>query len=140
MGGVDAAVARLVVSVEPEQEGDAEHRDAEVRLLRDEILESEVQDAFLPVEGSPPPGARAVDAETVGQIVVTVVSTAQALSSLARVLADWLDRRRGRRLVLEFDGARLELDNAPLSTQRQILEAFLSAHSEPPSDPGPDQP
>jgi hypothetical protein len=140
VGAVDAAIARLIVTVVSEGGDDAEVIDAQARLLRDELLESDVQDAVLLVEGSPPAGARAIDAVTVGQVVVTVVSTMQALVSLSQALVAWLGRRSGKRLVLEFDGARLEVTGASLVEQRRLVEAFLAGHAEPAPDPGPNQP
>jgi hypothetical protein len=127
---------RLLVKVQA-QDDDAEFLDAEVRGLRAEILECGVQDAVFPV-AAPPPGTRVVDVATIGEIVVTVASSGQALVALARALADWLARGRGRRVVLELGGDRLELDSASAQQQERLVEAFLARRRSPVPDASAD--
>jgi hypothetical protein len=140
MGEVDATVTSVVVRVTPLDGDDDELLDTEARQLREELLEADVRDAVLVEGGSAPPLTRGLDPVAVGQIVVTVVSTAQALVSLAQALLGWLGRRPGKRLVLEFDGARLEVTGVPVTEQRQVLEAFLAAHADRTPDADSPQP
>lgn len=126
---------RLLVKVQAEVD-DAEFLDAEVRGLRAEILDSGIQDAVLPAAAQPA-GTRAVDAATIGEIVVTLATSGQALVALARALTDWLARGR-RGVVLELGGDRLELDSATARQQERLLEAFLARHPIPVPDASAD--
>ena len=99
--------------------------------LRAELLQLNVEDVSTPQAGEAPPGARAVGADAVGALLVTLGQSAEGLRSVVSVIGEWLRRGQGtRRTVrLELDGDALELGQASAADQARLIELFVSRHA-----------
>jgi len=99
--------------------------------LRAELLQLNVEDVSTPQAGEAPPGARAVGADAVGALLVTLGQSAEGLRSVVSVIGEWLRRgHRTRRTVrLELDGDALELGQASAADQARLIELFVSRHA-----------
>jgi hypothetical protein len=119
----------LLVRIEIGAEPDADTADLEKATLqlRRELLELDVQDVERPAEGSPPPGARAVEVALLGTLVVT--ATHELVGAVVRVVAGWLGRRPDRSVKLEIAGDSIEVTNPSAEDQRRMIEAFLARHA-----------
>ena len=73
----------------------------------------------LPV-GEAPAGARAVDAVSVGSLLMTLSASGGVITSLIVLLKEWLGRGEKRRLVLQVGNDKLEI-SGPLSREHDVL-------------------
>jgi hypothetical protein len=81
-----------VLRVQLAEEGaDEERLDALTRLLRQELLQLDVDSVTRLPAGEPPPGARGLDATTVGGLLVGLGSATQGLSAVIPVIRAWLE-------------------------------------------------
>ncbi len=107
------------------------------RLLREELLELDV-DAVEPlVTGNAPPGTKAGDPVTaVGTLVVTAVFSASTLRAVVQVARAWLERSAQRSITVETkDSDRLEITGQPTQRMRGMAEAFIERNSTDGGDP-----
>jgi len=113
-----------------EQAADAERLAALTGYLRRDLLRLDVEQVTAPRAGDAPPGARAVDLNAVGALLVTLGQSADSLHSVVTVIRDWLRRGQDtRRTVrLELDGDVLELSQASPADQERLIELFVSRH------------
>lgn len=105
---------------------DADRLDELTSGLRLELL-----DAGLPSEPAaddvpPPAGARAVDAVTVGAIVVTLASGVNVLRETLALVRDWRARHRQTGIRLRIGDREIELTSATEATEERLLAAFLA--------------
>jgi hypothetical protein len=105
----------------------AEERDEAARALREELLELDVDDVRRPTEPAPP-GARGLDAATLGTLLVTLGQG--TLGAVAAAVQRWVSRGGGRSVTLELDGDRIELTGVSAADQRRLIETFVARHVE----------
>ena len=120
--------ARLYLS---EVGADTERLDTLARILRQELLQLEVEDvAWLPA-GQPPPGSRAVDVAAVGGLLVTLSQSVEGLRSVVLTVKSWLMRgdRTHRTVRLEIDGDVLEVSEASPADQQRLIDFFIGRHA-----------
>jgi hypothetical protein len=100
-------------------------------FLRDELLQLDVETVAVLPTGTPPAGARAIDATAVGGLLVSLGHTAGGLRSVVQVLQQWLARghRAARTVRLEIDGDVLQLSNASAADQERLVELFIGRHA-----------
>jgi hypothetical protein len=101
--------------------------------LRQELLDLDVEDVTALRAGPPPPGARAIDAIVIGQLLVTLGRTAQGVRSVVAAIRRWLARGDGikRTVRLELDGDVLDLSEVTQVEQTRLIELFVSRHAGP---------
>jgi hypothetical protein len=114
-----------------EDGADDERIDALVRLLRQELLQLDVDDVVALRAGPPPPGSRAFDVAAIGGLMVLVGQSATSLDAVVAAVRAWLARGGGtRRTVrIEIGGDVLELSEATAADQDQLVGLFVSRHS-----------
>ena len=96
--------------------------------LRRELLDLDVT-AVEPVPAGPAPaGARSVDLEGLGALLVTIAKS-ELLAAVVNAVTAWLAGRQQRSVKLEVDGDVLELTGVPSGEQRRLTETWLSRHS-----------
>src|SRR5688572_23203803 len=93
------------------------------REIRTQLRALGVEDVDHP-EAPAPPGAKGTAFEW-AQLAVTLSA---GLPPLMGALRSWLGRRSGASLVLEVGGDRLTLTDADLEGQRDVVDAWLTAH------------
>ena len=113
-----------------EEGADAERLDVLTGSLRQELLQLDVADVTALRAGEPPPGARGLDAVTVGGLLVALGSNAQGLSAVIAAIKSWLARRGGARrsVRLEIAGDALELSSATAADQDRLIGLFIDRH------------
>lgn len=125
----------MVVTVQ----GDAGADDQETAVLA-ERLRAELADFEFEVGGlglAAEPGAKAVDPVSISALVVALAASGGALTTLVEAVQAWLLRSSARRVVLELDGDRLELDGVSSQERRMLTAEWLARHPLPdPAHPG----
>jgi hypothetical protein len=114
-----------------EDGADTERLDRLTGQVRDEIRQLDVDDVgALKASTAPPAGARAVDVETVGALMVMLGNSAEGLKGVVGVVKGWLGRGDGtRRTVrLELGGDVLELSEASERDQQRLIDLFVTRH------------
>ncbi|QWB25744.1 MULTISPECIES: hypothetical protein [Streptomyces] len=106
-----------------EEDAEAERVAELTGYLREELLELDVDDVTTLPGGEVPPGARAVDVTQIGALLVTLGSSATALSQVMTVIRSWMGRRHDthQSMRLQMGDDVLELSEA---TDDQVAEAF----------------
>jgi hypothetical protein len=120
------SLLELRVGLELDPGADAAEVEERTLQLRAELLELDVDDVQQPSVGSPPEGAKGVDAALIGTLVVT--AGREAISAVVRVVAGWLSRSGGRSVKLQLGDDVLELSDASKEEQRRVVDAFLARH------------
>jgi hypothetical protein len=109
-------------------EDDADDRDKEqlALQLRRELLELDV-DSVEPAATAAPAGTRSAVAAVAGTLVATLSSA--PISAVVVAVLGWLRRSPAERSVrIEIDGDAIEVHNADLEDQEQLIRAFLARH------------
>jgi hypothetical protein len=119
----------LEVQVGLNPDADAELLDEATRQLRRELLELDVERVARAREGPPPAGTRAVDAATVGGLIVTLAKTTPVLTAIVRTLTSWVSRGEGRNLKIQIDGDTLELSRISTADQERLISAWIERHA-----------
>jgi hypothetical protein len=114
-----------------EEGADAERLDALTGLLRDELLQLDLEDVTALQAGEPPPGARGLDAAAVGGLLVSLGSSADGLRSVVSAIRGWLARGGGthRTIRLEIGGDAVELSEATVADQDRLIGLFITRHA-----------
>jgi hypothetical protein len=119
----------LQVEIGVEPDADAAELDEVTALLRQDLLELDVDNVDRPPGGPAPPGTRAVDAAILGSLVV---STGPAvIGAVVRTLEGWLRRRPNRSVKIEIGDDSIELTDASAEDQRRLIESFIARHATP---------
>jgi hypothetical protein len=105
-----------------------EDLDGDVRVLRADLLALDVDDVVPASRGEVPLGARAVDAETVGALIVASRDSAELLGRVVSAVRRWLERGSPTQQVeISLGDRTLRLSAATSAQQSELIEAFLSA-------------
>ncbi len=109
-------------------DADAAELDATTSGLREELLNLDIDTVERQPGRQPPDGARAVDAPTLGALLV--VADREAIGTLVQTLISWIGRYRSRSVRVEIEGDVLELSNASVEEQRRAAQAFFARHDQ----------
>jgi hypothetical protein len=109
-------------------DADDEQVGREADILRSQLLRLDVESVRRFTDGPAPSGTRAVDAATVGALVVTVGQVAGALGSLVGMVRDWIAHRSDRSIRLEIDGDVIQIDAATLEQRQQLIDTWVRRH------------
>lgn len=120
---------QVLVQVD-EAGADPERVDAVTRLLRDELVQLDVDDVTALRGGAAPEGSRAFDVIAAGGLLVSLGSS-NLLRSVVTTVRGWLTRSPagGRSVRIEVDGDVLELSNASQADQDRLVAMFLDRHA-----------
>jgi hypothetical protein len=105
-------------------EKDIAETDRLSRELRRELLALDVDDVALARGGEAPAGAKG-DPVTVGMLVVSLANSA-GLVGICQVVRTWVNRDRGRRIVMKEGKRTLQITGANAAQHQQIIDAFLA--------------
>jgi hypothetical protein len=115
-----------------EEEGaSAEQLGALTGYLQQELLQLDIDDVRRWSAAEAPPGSRAIEADALGALVVTLGRTATSLRDIVAAIRRWLSRSGAvrRTVKIEIDGDRLELSEASASEQDRLIDMFVTRHS-----------
>ncbi len=113
-----------------EEDADTERLAVLSDALRTELLGLDVDDVIPVSGGAPPTGARGLDAETVGALLVTGQAAVDLLGPLVATVRSWLGRTSdpARRCVeLTVGDKTLRLTDASEAQQDRLVDEFLRA-------------
>lgn len=120
-------MVKLTVDLSPERDEDATQLDDETRQLQRELSELDVDDVRRVGGGSPPPGARAIDATLLGSLAVT--AGREVIGAVVGLLVQWIGRRSDRTVRLTIGDDSIELSDVSADDQRRLVESFLARHA-----------
>lgn len=106
--------------------GDAEDLDSLRGELNEELALLDVDAVERVGGGKPPPGARALEAAVVGQLLVK--AGPGAVSEIVRTVRGWLRRSGARSVELSIDGDTIKLSRISEKEQDRLLEVFVARH------------
>jgi hypothetical protein len=127
-GAASGGNLRLLVTVVPDPESDAEEAERAARQLRRELAELEVDVEFVPADAVPE-GAKVGDPVSLTAMVVALSASGGVLATVIGTLRDWLGRRTGKhRVSVTIDGDPIVLEATP-DQQQQLIDAYIRRHS-----------
>jgi hypothetical protein len=110
---------------------DTEHRDAIALALRRELLELDVDDVRQVEAGKAPPGTRATDVTAVGELLVVIPTSLQAIANVVNLVRGWVGRGSpGRTVEINLGGKSLKLGAASPEEQDRLVSEFLRSVQE----------
>jgi hypothetical protein len=118
--------ASIEVQLELDPEADAQELDELTGRLRRQLLELDVDSVERAKGPSPPPGARAVDAATLGTLVVTL--TPELLHAVVGTVRAWLSRARCRSVKVKLGDSELELTGVSSEQQERLISDWIAHH------------
>lgn len=123
------ANANLEVQLDLDPEADAQELDELTRRLRRRLLELDVDSVERAKGPSPPPGARAVDATSLGTLLVSLASTPEVLRAVVGTVREWLSRARCRRVKVKLGDSELELTGVSSQQQERLISDWIAHHA-----------
>jgi hypothetical protein len=117
----------LAVRLHADQEAPPEELDWLTERLRRELLALDVADVRRGAEAAAAPdGARGLDIETIGTLLVSLVTAPEMLRAVVGTIRDWLGRSRARSVCLEIDGDVLQMTGLSSEAQERLIESWLA--------------
>lgn len=127
INGSEPLIATVRVT---EGDGDADALANATESLRLDILDLDVVHvkARAVAQDEVPDGARAGDPTSIGELVVTLSSSAEILRQLVTSVANWRRARketRGGAVEVEIGDARITFTNPTAEQQDRLIDAFI---------------
>jgi hypothetical protein len=116
----------LAVHLQAEQETAPEELDRLTERLRRELLALDVADVRRGAQAAAPDGARGLDVEALGTLLISVVTAPELLRAVVGTIRDWLGRSRARSVCLEIDGDVLHVTGLSSEAQERLIESWLA--------------
>ncbi|MGW1887726.1 hypothetical protein [Streptomyces sp. NPDC001970] len=113
--------------VAPQDDADGDRVQWRLGGLRQDLLGLDIDQVGVRAAGPAPEGSRAGVVDAVGSLVVTLVPTLPLLEGIVHVVRTWLGTFRGRSVVLEIDGHRLEVAGVDDAEQRRLADVWIAA-------------
>ncbi|MEV7612628.1 hypothetical protein [Streptomyces sp. NPDC089799] len=121
-------MSSLQISI-AEEGAEAERLEGLAGVLRQDLLQLEVDDVTTLRGGVPPPGARGVVSEA-GTLLVSLGTSVTALKDVLSAVVDWWRRSRSHPTIrLELDGDVLEISEASTTQLERSFDLFVSRHA-----------
>ncbi|QDO45853.1 hypothetical protein FNV62_55135 [Streptomyces sp. RLB3-17] len=116
--------AQLVIKIQSHA-ADANELDALTRNLWEELRSVDVPSVDRPAAAERPEGSRGPCAETMGTLVISGVTSAAAMSAMARTVIAWIRRDCERSAELEHGDSRLTLHGLSRDDLHALSEAWV---------------
>lgn len=123
-----AQVTELDVRVNSGRDADAEEIAESTAMLREELLQLEVDSVDEAPAGEAPPGTRAAEAVALGGLIVTLVNSSGLLSAVVGTIQSWVSRLGRRRVRLELDGDVLDVTGVSSKEQHELITQWIARH------------
>jgi hypothetical protein len=121
----DGAVSARVQVGGP-ADADADEIDRLAHSLREELLQTDLEDVRPVSIGSAPEGSKAGEVVQLGVLLVAVAPT--ALQAVVDAIRRWRERQHGASVTITLDGDSIELGRATPEQQDELMHAFLTRH------------
>lgn len=118
----------LLLNLDTEPEDDDEELARLTEQLREDLMELDVEAAYLVRAGEAPERAKAGDPVAWGTLLVTLAASGGVLTTLINALQSWLTRRERRSVTVEIGGDKLEVTGISSKEQQRLINAWLSRH------------
>ena len=97
--------------------------------LRDELLELDVDEVRRAAAGEAPEGARGIDPEALGHLLVTLATAPATLRAVVGTVRAWLARSAARSVKIELDGDVIEVTGVSNADQQRLIDVWIERHS-----------
>lgn len=124
MGSEAAEPVTLTVTLD-DPDADPERLEQLTAVVREELLDTDVQDVSPAGSGPGPAGTRAGGGTVVGELVVVLVSSASALRAVIGVLAAWRDRHRPRKVKIKVGDLSVQIDDTTAEQQERLVNELV---------------
>ncbi len=125
MGG---SVSTMSIAIELEPGVDAEELDQQLRWLREELLELEVESVNRVSGDTAPDGAKAPAADLASTLIIAFSNSA-VLAALVGVVRTWLSRGLGRRVKLQIGADSIEIEGLSAVDQEKLIEQWIARNA-----------
>ncbi|MGH3819896.1 MAG: hypothetical protein ACRDRE_19525 [Pseudonocardiaceae bacterium] len=115
----------LLVRVLLKEDGDERVTAEAIRLLGVELHRAGV--AAQPIPAGLPPNSKSGVAVTFDALIVYGLLSPAAVAAFTKIVLAFLRRQSARKIIIEHDGDRIEIDGASAASQRAMLEAWCAA-------------
>ncbi|HEY0760383.1 MAG TPA: hypothetical protein VGD59_14120 [Acidisarcina sp.] len=115
-------VSNLKLMIDAGPDSDAEETAALSERLRQELLQSDVDDVQLVREGRAPAGAKG-DPVTMGALAISLAPA--ALTGFFNLLQGWMGRHDKSTVTIETGSQKIVLTGPPSREQREIIQAAI---------------
>ncbi|WNB87313.1 effector-associated constant component EACC1 [Cellulomonas sp. ATA003] len=115
-----------LVQVEGPADADPDELDRLTRGLRDELLQTEVEDVLPVAAGPAPKGSKAGEAISLGVLTVALAPT--VLQAAIDTIHRWCARQPEASVTLTLGDDSIELGRATPAQQEELLRIFLDRH------------
>lgn len=107
----------------------AEERERATQRLRTELLELDVDRVELVRGAQAPPGAKAGEGFSWGELLLKLTPSWETLATVIEAAREWLGRSGGHSITLEVDGDRIEVTGVSSEAQERLVDAWIRRHS-----------
>jgi hypothetical protein len=122
------SVSTMRIAIEPEFGVDGEELDQQLRWLREELLELEVE-AVDRVSGDAAPDSAKAPAADLADTLVIAFSNSAVLAALVGVLRTWLSRGSGRKVKLQIGADSIEIEGQSTAEQDKLIEQWIARNA-----------
>lgn len=125
---MDRSVSTVRIAIEPESGVAGEELDQQVRWLREELLELEVEAVDRVSGDTAPHGAKAPAADLASTLVIAFSNSA-VLAALVGVLRTWVSRGSGRKVKLQIGADSIEIEGLSAADQDKLIEQWIARNA-----------
>lgn len=100
------------------------------QLLREELLDLDVDDVRAAAGGAAPAGSKGVELAAIGALVVRLVKSRKALFDVVRTIAGWVERSGARSVRVQIGTDVLEVTGISSEDQRAVIEAWIERQND----------
>jgi Effector Associated Constant Component 1 len=122
---MSGSVSALSIAIELDSGADAEELDQQLRWLREELLELEVEAVNRVTGDTAPQGAKSPAADLTDTLIIAFSNSA-VLAALVGVLRTWLSRGSGRKVKLQIGADRIEIEGLSTADQEKLIEQWIA--------------
>jgi hypothetical protein len=94
-------------------------------LLREELLDLDVDDVREVTGGDVPAGSKAVELVALGALIVRLVKSPKALLGVVRAISGWVDRGGARSVKIQIGDDVLEVTGISSEDQHALIDDWI---------------
>lgn len=120
----------VLVMLIPDPDTPGDERERLMRRMRAELAELDIDSVRTLPGRVAPDGAKGVDADSVGAIIVAMSVSGGVITSVIETLRDLLERHAARhRMSVTINGDSIELERATADQQCDLVRAYVHRHT-----------
>jgi hypothetical protein len=117
---------QVLLNFDAGSELDAEEKERATRQLREELMGLDVDTIDFVKSGKAPAKAKAGDPITWGVLLLTFAASGGVLITLIGVVQSWLTRHNQRRISLEVNGNKIDVNDISSEDQKRLIDSWIS--------------